>query len=173
MKETGPGGTVAAGTVTCNSTDGQAGNAATCATINKYGQAGITTPLVPGGSDTTTVTISNPGTVNAGSFNVAFGTCVNTIPTGSPGTGNLCNYLTVSLYRGATATGTPLINKAVLSAAGTFAFNTTNDGAAMTAGGAGQQYTFVVNFPTATLPATDNIYEGLSVTQPIVWTFNQ
>lgn len=153
------------GATTCRSYDATA----TCSTINKYG--GTATPLMPGGSRTTTVTFTNVGTANAGSATLAPGACTATstgavgatTPT-SPSTtsGNLCSVVNVAVYKAATATGSPLYNG---SAAG-FSSVINLDPLASSAA---QPYTFVVSLPTAATTAV----QGQQVSQPLVWTFNQ
>ena len=156
------------GTAPCNSYDATA----TCTTINKYGGTG--TPLVPGGTQTTTVTFANTGSTAVGSATMKAGTCTATTRSGvtgastptSPNTsaGNLCSVLKVDVYKAATATGTPVFT-------GTLAAFETAAATALgaLATGANQPYTFVVTYPTA----ADNATQGQQVSQPIVWTFNQ
>ena len=160
ITETGTGGT-------CNSYD----TTASCSTINKYG--GTATPLVPGGSQTTTVTFTNNGTVPVTTSNLAPGTCVATAVAVTGGTtpttpnttaGNLCSVINVAFYKGATATGTPLYTG---SAAGFTA--TIQLGALAVGAGAAQAYTFVVSLPAAATTAV----QGQQISQPLVWTFNQ
>lgn len=154
------------GTVTCNSTDGGANginvNAATCATINKYGGS---TTLVPGASSATTVTIANTGTVPANGFTLAAGTCTQ----GTNGTpnGNANDFcakvsLVVTQKIGAAA-ATTIINGTTLTA---LAGTTTTLGAPIAAG------TVVTYSFTATLAsAAGNTYQGLSASQPLTWQF--
>jgi hypothetical protein len=102
MQEVGPnsGGT----NVTClSSSDATGNNAATCTTINNYGNAGVLdTTLAPGTSITTTVTISNTGTRSASALNVAFGACTQVVAASNPAPGSLCGELNVALYPAAT-----------------------------------------------------------------------
>ena len=159
------------GATTCNSTDSTTinVNAATCATINKYGGSTVMAPTNVAGTSnlvTTTITIKNTGTIAAGTFTLTAGACTpsaNGTPTGS---GNLCTKLNVAIYAAATATGTPIFTGTPA------AFNTANGAAsplALTAPAAGvtQSYTFVVSLPNN----ADNTFQGLSASQPLIWTF--
>lgn len=168
MQETGPGG---AGTVTCTSTDAGAGNTgntinantATCATINKYGGS---TALVPGATaPTTTVTLTNTGSVAAKTFTVAYGACTNgTGPNGTVGgSAKLCDLLNVAVTTG-TAPGT-----ALAGASGTPTNLATKS--VTIPGGVAPGASVVVNF-TVSLPGTaDNTLQNVSLSQPITWTF--
>jgi hypothetical protein len=152
------------GANTCNSYDATA----TCSTINKYG--GTTTPLVPGGSQTVTVTFTNTGNVAVASGALTPGACVatstgavgGTTPT-TPNTdpGNLCSVLTIKVYAAATATGTPIYT-------GTAAGFTAAVALGALAKAANQPYTFVTSLPAAATTAV----QGQQVSQPLVWTFN-
>lgn len=153
------------GSLTCKTYD----STSTCATINKYG--GTATPLVPGGSQTTTVTFTNTGSVDVDTSNLTPGACsaVSTGVTGAvtpPATstdpGNLCSVLNVAVYKAATATGTPLYNG---SAAG---FTSVVQLGAL-AESASQAYTFVVSLPSSATTAV----QGQRVSQPLVWNFSQ
>ena len=156
------------GAVQCNSYD----TTTTCDSINKYG--GLATPLAPGASKTTTVTFKNAGQVAVGTSTLAPGTCTAaataatgaTTPT-TPNTtaGNLCSVLQVQVFKGADNTGTSLYNGALSAFTanvdlGTLAVNAT------------QAYTFVVTLPNSTA-AVNNSVRGQSVSQPLVWTYNQ
>lgn len=153
------------GANTCNSYDATS----TCSTINKYG--GTATPLVPGGSQTVTVTFKDVGTVAASASSLTPGACVatatgvvgGTTPT-TPNTtaGNLCSVMNIAVYAGATATGTPLYTG---SAAGFTAAVTLG---ALTAG-ASQAYTFVASLPATATTAV----QGQQISQPLTWTYSQ
>ena len=153
------------GGATCNSYD----SSANCEAINKYG--GMATPLVPGGSKSTTVTFKNTGQVAVGTSTLsqvgcqAFSTAAvgATTPT-SPNTsaGNLCSVLQVAVYKGADSSTTALYN-------GSVAGFTTTLNLGTLAGNATQSYTFVVTLPSSATTAT----QGQYVTQPLYWYFNQ
>lgn len=154
-------------TGTCNSYD----TTTNCTSINKYG--GTTTPLVPGGSKTQTVTFTNSGNVAVATGSLAPGTCTATAVAGvqggstptSPNTdpGNLCSVLQVAVYKAATATGTPLYTGALSG------FTAPILTLGPLAAGAAQAYTFVVSLPSTATTAI----QGQQVSQPLVWTFNQ
>lgn len=147
------------GAITCNSTDGNSTNTATCATINKYG--GQT--LVPGGSSTTTVSIKNTGTATPTTFTLTPGACTQsgTAPAGVTAATDLCSQVTVKLYAAATATGTPIYSGSLTGWANAAQSLTT------LAGNAAQAYTFVVSTPSS----LGNTYQNQSVSQPLVWQF--
>lgn len=149
--------TNADGSVTCTSTD-SATNAATCTTINKYG--GQT--LAPGGSTTTTVKLTNLGSVTPASFTLTPGTCsqAGTPPVGTAAT-DLCAKLTLTVYAAATATGTPIYTGSLSGF--TSAVNLTPPAASAT-----QPYTFVVAVPST----LDNTYQGLTASQPLTWAMS-
>jgi hypothetical protein len=144
------------GANTCTSTDSTT-NAATCATINKYG--GQT--LLPGGSSTTTVTITNQGTATPTSFTLTPGTCAQTggVAGITPAT-DFCTQVSLKIYAAATATGSPIFT-------GTLASLTAQTLTAL-APAAAQPYTFVVSTP-GTL---GNSYQGLSAAQTLTWAFS-
>jgi hypothetical protein len=171
MAETGPGTT---GSVTClSSQDTTGNNSSTCSTINKYGNAGIAnTTMEPGGVDSTTVTISNTGTVAATAFTLAFGACTQTPAAGTPSPGNLCSEMTVAVYVGTGTGGLNIIPAETLTAAASaLATPITAPSAtpAISVAGAGQAFTFVVSLPGT----ASNIYQGIGASQPITWTFTQ
>ena len=150
MRETGPGGTPAI----CSSTDGT-NNAFTCATINKYG--GTATPLAPGASVSTTVTITNTGTLPATTFTLAPGTCTQS------GTGtatDFCTQTRIVITAGGT-TVTPA-NSTLTSIAGT-----TINLAAPVAPGATVTFVFTVSLPSG----LGNTYQNLTASQPLTFTF--
>lgn len=153
------------GGATCRSYDATA----TCSTINKYG--GTTTPLVPGQSQTTTVTFTNTGSVDVASGTLTPGACsaTSTGVTGAvtpPATttdpGNLCSVLRVAIYQASSATGSPVFD-------GTVASLTSPVSLGALAKGTAQDYTFVVTLPSAATTAV----QGQRVSQPLSWTFSQ
>ena len=162
MSETGQN---SAGTsVTCTSVDTTtvATNSATCTTINKFGYV---TNLVPGGTSSASIQISNTGTANAASFTLAPGACAQSGNVTGSAT-DLCSKMTIKVDKVVGGTTTNVI------AAGTTlaAANTAGAVSLGTVAAAGAQvYTF--NF-TVTLPAgLGNTYQGLTATQPLVWQF--
>ncbi|WP_299056307.1 hypothetical protein [uncultured Nocardioides sp.] len=161
IEETGGGST-------CASYD----STATCSTINKYG--GTTTPLVPGGSSTTTVTFTNTGSVAVGASTMKGGICTATTRAGVTGAttpsatntdpGNLCSVLELSVYKASTATGTPIFTGSPA------AFQTATATTLGTLAVSGSQdYTFVVRFPSGATTAV----QGQQVSQTIAWKFDQ
>lgn len=153
------------GGATCRSYDATA----TCSTINKYG--GTTTPLVPGQSQTTTVTFTNTGSVDVASSTLTPGACsaTSTGVTGAvtpPATttdpGNLCSVLRVAIYKASSATGSPIVDSTAASLTSAVTLGALAKGAA-------QDYTFVVTLPSAATTAV----QGQRVSQPLTWTFSQ
>lgn len=148
-------------TLSCLSTDGPnglSGNAATCASINKYGGTG--TRLTPGGAaNITTVTIKNLGTVAATSFSLAPGTCTQSTPTTSTGSAtDLCDKLHIKITTGSTTV--------YEGSADAF---TTAQTLTPLAAGASAVYTFAVSLDSIATNA--NTYQGLEASQPLTWTF--
>ena len=142
--------------ITCTSTDGT-DNAATCSTINKYGGQ----VLSPGQTSTTTVTMTNLGTLTPASFTLQPGACSTTnSASGEASTTDLCSKITVTVYAGTDATGSPLSDPTSLSS-----FKTQT--LATLAPKASQDYTFVVS-----VPDLDNTFQGLTVSQPLTWTMS-
>lgn len=152
MQETGADATC----LSSDGTTGLSGNAATCASINKYGGTG--TLLTPGGAaNVTTVTIKNVGTVAATSFSLAPGACTQSTPTSSTGNAtDLCAKLHVKITTGATTVYDGTAD----------AFKTAQ---ALTPLGVGASasYTFSVSLDSA----ADSSYQGLQASQPLTWTF--
>lgn len=149
-----------AGTVNCYSSGTSGGstatNVATCSTINKYGG---NLGLVPGGSTTTTINIKNSGTAAAGGFTLTPSGCTQTAAAQNGGATDLCSQLTVQVTSG----GTTIVATKTLAA-----FNTAG-ALTLTAPAAGvtTPYTFVITAPAA----LNNTYQGISVSQPIAWSF--
>jgi hypothetical protein len=154
--------TVGQSTTTCNSTDSGsvATNSATCTTINKFG--GVTN-LVPGGTSSASVTISNTGTATAGTFTLTPGTCTQG---GSGGTAtDLCSKMTIKVDKVVGGTTTNVIPAGTTLAAA-------NTAGAVQLGAVAPAGSVQFNF-TVTLPAgLTNVYQGLNVSQPLVWLFS-
>lgn len=154
-------------TITCNSNDALPtgnslgnNNAATCTTINKYG--GKT--MVPGGlPQNTTVKITNNGTITPTTFTLAPQGCTQVLGTPNGGATDACNKFIIKVYKGADTTGPQLIILPSEQTAGTFV---TALGLTALAPGASQQYTFSVQ-----LSDVGNTYQGITITQPLKWTF--
>lgn len=159
------------GANTCNSNDATPGtnnisiNAATCATINKYGGSVVMVPSASNTSPTNTVvtnlTFKNSGTAAASTFTLTPGACTQ----GNNGTLNgtdaaFCSKLIVSISVG----GTVVVNK--LSATALTAGGAINLSAVPTG-------TAVPVIVTVFLDATStNADQGLSASQPLVWTLS-
>lgn len=155
MQETGPGAD--GSTVTCNSAEG-ANNAATCSTINKYGGK---TVMAPGETSTVNITLKNTGSVNAKTATLTPGACTQTPAVGA-GKGDLCKIMRVVITR----SGTEIFNgtAAELAARANSPINMTPPPAA----GASNAYVI-----TTTLPAeADNSYAGVTISQPLTWTYS-
>ncbi|MBN9618439.1 MAG: hypothetical protein J0H43_01700, partial [Actinobacteria bacterium] len=166
LSETGPGST---GTATTCTTAGTVDNTASCTQINKYGDAGVLdTTMSPGGSISTTVSLTNTGSGAATTFTMAPGACTSVYNTGSnsgsaPAAGDdLCSQMQVAV----TCTGATLTVAATTLDA--FATNSPYTLTGGLASGAAASCTFTVSLPSTT-PAN---YSGQTVTQPIVWTLS-
>ncbi|GAB2472992.1 hypothetical protein [Jatrophihabitans fulvus] len=155
-------------TTTCTSNGGTGGvsnNVAVCSTINKYGGS---TAMIPGTPVSTTVKITNTGTVAANTFTIAPGTCTQSNNGAANGNAtDLCSKMTVALTQDGTA---------VAGASGTL---TSIGGKTVTlapvAAGASSTFVFTVTLPTqntAQAPTADNAYQGLKASQPLVWQFS-
>ena len=151
-----------AGTVTCNSTDAGSisTNAATCATINKYGGS---TTMVPGTAIATNITIKNTGTIAASTFTLTPAACTqfnNGTPNGSAT--DFCGQLNVLIKSGTTS-----VFNGSATALATGGVITLPAGVAPVAPGATVPFTF-----TTTLASTaGNTYQGLGASQGLTWTF--
>ncbi|WP_026425966.1 hypothetical protein [Actinokineospora inagensis] len=145
------------GSNTCTSNSSST-NSANCATINKY--SGST--LLPGGSATKTVTLTNNGTITPATFTLTPGSCSQSgSVSGITPASDFCAQVTLKLYAAATATGSPIYNGALS------AFTTP---LSLTALGpsSNQPYTFVVSLPSS----LGNSYMGLTASQALTWTFS-
>ena len=173
-----------AGTVNCYSTGAAANtaigaaNSNTCATINKLGgdqTNGLN--LAPGlNSTTTTVKIKNAGSLAASTFTLApTSTCMqsnNTTNTVVAGVGaygsatDFCTQINVTI----TNNGTTIFQGTAAQLGGATGATTplpANLGA--TASGA----TNTLVFSTALATGASNAYQGLALSLPLTWTFNQ
>ncbi len=152
----------ATGSVTCNSTDlgTISTNAATCATINKYGGS---TTMVPGVPINTTISIKNTGTIAANTFTLTPTACTQTnngTPNGSAI--DFCTQLSVIIKSGTTTifSGTA----AGLATAGLVTLP-----AAISPVAPGT--TVPITFTTTLAPTAGNTYQGLGASQGLTWTF--
>ena len=154
MEEKTTSGTI----VTCLSTDGGTiyTNAATCATINKFGGS---TAMIPGAAPVNTpITIKNTGTVNAATFTLTPGLCTQT--TGGVGAAtNLCSKINVVLTSGST---TIFSGTAAALAAG---------GIITIAGPPAASVAVPFNFAVSVDTTADNTYQGLQASLPLTWKF--
>lgn len=155
------------GAVTCNSNDGAASttNTAVCASINKYG--GTNSPLTPGSTNTTNITIKNTGTLAATAFTVKGDTCTKSNVAGATfsGNGNLCDKINVKISSGATTiyqgTATAFANAGATNILGKLA-------KAQIA--ANEEVQLKIE---ATLDASaDSAVQGQQISQPITWQFS-
>lgn len=153
-------------TTTCNSTDTNsvATNTATCNTINKFGGA---TNLVPGGTSTATITITNTGTATASTFTLLPSACAQSGNVTNSAT-DLCSKMTINATK--TIGGT---TSAVGTAGATLDGWKTGAGATgypigSVAPNASVSFTFTVTLPSG----LGNTYQGLTASQPILWTFS-
>jgi hypothetical protein len=153
----------ATGAILCNSTDGGSvsTNNASCATINTYGD---NLNMKPGETVTTNITVKNTGTLQATTFTLAGGTCIQAANGTVNGTAtDLCGKInllvksgTVTIYTG-TLTG----------------FNTANVNVAalLTPVGVAPAATVPFSFAVTLDAAAGNAYQGLKVNQPMTFTF--
>ncbi|RLZ04458.1 hypothetical protein CWC38_00030 [Kocuria tytonicola] len=153
MQETGPG---ADGTnVTCDSSEGT-NNVATCATINKYG--GKTT-MAPGDVSTVNITLKNTGSIAAKAATLTPGACTQT-PAVAAGKGDLCGLMNVVI----TQDGTEIFRGTAKELAAK-----SNSPITLTAPAAGASNAYKI---TTTLPVSaDNTYAGVTISQPLTWTY--
>ena len=156
--------TNAVGNVTCNSTDGGSisTNSATCSTVNLYG--GLAS-MAPGQTVTTTITVTNTGSVPANAFTLTPGACVqsnNGTPNGTAT--DLCDQAALAVTYGPNQTSiySGPLDKFIardllkLMVMPEVAPNTP------------LSFTFALTMPSS----LGNTYSGLQVSQPLTWTFN-
>ena len=154
----------------CQSSNGGFANTSTCTEINKYG--GTATPLIPGGSQTTSVTFTNIGSGPARTLVLTPGTCGQT-PAAGTGTpvnpANLCAAgatdvnLALTCVDGTTTTGTAYTDLAYTGALGGFSAAKTHTAAI--AKNASITCTFTVSLNAAASPLDG----GITVSQPLTW----
>ncbi len=140
--------TAGAGTLTMTETsNGKTCTSAvgTCTDINKYGAA---TAMKPGDIITTSVVISNTGSVDAAQFTLTPGAC----------TGTLCTQLEVTMVQGTTT----VVDHVMASAL------TAPVSLATVAHGATSTIAITVTFVSS---ANDNSFQGATASQPLTWKF--
>jgi len=153
------------GAIVCMSTDGGGIdlNSATCSGTNNYGGG---QGMRPGDAAVVTGSIQNAGSVSASSFSLTPGACVQSASGGSSGTAtDFCSKVLVKISSGSytifSGTAESLGGAGpidVLARIGLMKFQP------------GQLMAFTVT--TTVDPAVDNSYEGLTVSQPLTWTFS-
>ena len=157
----------AEGTVLCNSTDGTtiSTNAATCATINKYGGS---TTMFPGQTVTTAISIKNTGTVNATAFTLTPSACTQAASGTVNGSAtDLCAKMNLTVKAGATLQTT--VYTGTLAGFNAAAINLTGlAGIGTVAPGASVNFSFAVQLDSS----ANNTYQGLRASQPMVWAFS-
>jgi hypothetical protein len=152
------------GTILCNSTDlgSVSTNAATCATINKYG---ANLGMVPGQTVTTTINIKDTGSVAASSFALQGGACTQSTNGSASGTAvDLCAKMNILIKSGGLTiySGTA----AAFATAGVVDVDV-KLGVLTIPAGTSTQFTVAV-----TLDSTaGNTYQGLKISQPMTWSF--
>lgn len=152
----------AAGNVTCNSTDGGSinTNAATCATINKYGG---NLAMNVGDRNIENITLKNTGTVDAAAFTLTPGACTQSANGSVNGSAvDLCAKTTVTIVSGSNTiySGTA----AAFGSAGTINLLSkinANDFAANTS--------IPVTITVKLDGSLGNTYQGLKISQPMTW----
>jgi hypothetical protein len=153
-----------------------AANSSTCSTINKYG--GTATPLQPGGSQTTSVTFTNIGGANASSFSLAQGTagCTQspTAGTGTPVAANLCTNgdltVAVSCSPGSTYASTSAWSDLSYAAAAPLTATKTH---AASSGDLNKGATWTCQFTVALSSNAAVADQGITLSQPLVWTLTK
>ncbi|RFA13737.1 hypothetical protein B7R21_07845 [Subtercola boreus] len=150
-------------TVTCLSTDGGSvsTNAATCATINKFGGSST---MTPGNTVTTPITIRNIGSVAATTFTLTSGaTCTQTNSGSLNGTAtDLCSKMNIVITSGATT----VFSGTLASLAGGTSAKFTMPTAP--AAGIAVPFSFAVTLDSA----AGNTYQGLQASVPLTWSFS-
>ena len=138
---------------TCDSED-SASNSTTCS-VNLFSNLGSTvTNLQPGGTATTTVTITNRGDIAGATLNVAPGACT--------GSAALCSNLRVTMT--CTGAATKVVTLATLNSFGTSDGDLT--GTLDAAGVNSTVCVFLLTLPVIAPPST----RGQTVSQDVVWT---
>lgn len=152
----------AGATVTCLSTDGGSvsTNAATCATINKFGGS---TTMTPGNTVNTAISIKNTGTAAASTFTLTPGsTCTQSNNGTANGTAtDLCGKMNLVITSGATTVFSGTLNSFKGAAASAFTMP------AAPAAGASVPFNFAVTLDSS----AGNTYQGLAASVPMTWTF--
>lgn len=169
MKETLSASTnpnATSGTV-CSSTDGTSGvnsNAASCSTINKFGGDLAMTPGGP--SSVVDISIQNTGTTAAKTFTLTPGATCSQSNNGSVnGTAtDLCGKLRVVITSGSS---TVFSGTAATLAGATASTNPAITMPAAPAAGASVPFKFTVTLDSS----AGNIYQGLSASLPMTWSF--
>lgn len=167
MQETGPNGTGAQ--VTCTST---AAGTATCSTINKFGGDNPTTSgylnLKPGGSTVTTLKFKNIGSVSASTFTVAGGAITKGDNTGSvhgaATASQLGSAFKIKIVVG-TTTPTTVFEDSANALAATASTPIVIPGSVAVNG----EVTITVT--TTLLSTADATTQGLTIAEPMTWTF--
>jgi hypothetical protein len=164
------------GATVCTSTTGTGAvigtNAGTCSTINKFGGS---TTAVPGQIFSQTVTIKNVGTTNAGTFTLTPSACTQAANGSINGTAtDLCAKVFITIQEvGATSCVYPANPTTACPATPTSSGTLTSlaGGGALSLGamnaGASRDYKFTVMLDSA----AGNTYQGLSASQPLLWSF--
>jgi uncharacterized repeat protein (TIGR01451 family) len=138
--------TETSGGKTCTSAVG------TCTDINKYGGS---TTMKPGDTATTTIIISNPGSVDAAQFTLTPTAC----------TGTLCSHLKVTMVQDGIVTPAPVVNGIMASAlTSAVTLNPVAHGGSTT-------IVITAQFVTTGTDAGDNALQGQSATQSMTWKF--
>ncbi|HQY99758.1 MAG TPA: hypothetical protein PLQ63_07050, partial [Propionicimonas sp.] len=166
----------AAGTTTCLSTDGGsvATNSATCAGINKYGG---NLAMAPGKTVTTTITISNKGSMAASAFTLLAGPCTASLNGGAALQSDFCSKTNLVLTGTSSVTGST--SKTIFS--GNLATLNSTYGTTATAlnvlskleqSQIAKDEIITLQFAvTIGDSSMANAYQGHQLIQPLTWTF--
>lgn len=164
LREVGPG------PQTCLSSSG-VGNSSTCSTINKYG--GTSSPLAPGGSQTTDVTFTNVGSASAATFVLTPGACTQTPTAGSgtPPAANVCTSgdltVAVSCSNGSTYAAGSAWTDLVSTATAPGSLGTLTRTATLASGAS-----WTCRFTVALSASASVLAQGITASQPLTWALN-
>ena len=157
MLETG-----ADGTTICTSTSTTT-NPVTCATINKYGG---NLAMYPGQVLSSTITVANTGSAPANAFSLAPSACTQS---GSPGTAtDMCAKFAIRITAAAVGGGVYTGPATVFTGSATALAAATLPALGPVPAGTAVAFTFQITVASS----IDNTYQGLAISQPLLWTFS-
>lgn len=146
--------------VICRSAVNEASEAATCSSINAFGDGSA---IAPGSSRATTMVFTNAGSAPASSFVVDAGNCSQVRSARSGSATDLCDLFSVKL----TAAGKTIFDGSATEFGNAGAIDILGKaGIGQLAGGKSIAVTLTLRLAEA----TDNRYQGLRIVAPISWT---